>query len=748
MGVFSRETMEKKNYIEHEIKVKLMDHILEHNQEYQWFIDYVENNFDLDDITSWSEFNDKFWRLRDVYSNFIKIFNLKQGFLETKADLIDDLQKLAHFFIGKLNWEQVSQAMVTNFGKILSVVIFTTKLENADNNTDNEINFELYHTKNYFQIKKLSFIFEHSHSILNFLSSIQIEGFDFFIENYRDNIDKIEYKCSEEFFDEYGENLCSTEAFNFQFIQKPQTILWQEAELLKMVCHNYEAIETTDEDWSSEKLGRLKEFFNNHDISNFVIETVDYIRNNNIPSSSTLLKHLELLNGTINNEKENQIFRTVSIKIIAKLYEDKLIENINGRNEFREFQKHIHSCKEIFQIENLSSIGMPLSKEQRDILKNEYKKIDDIHSWFELNQYLEKKPGIQALDNEYLCNVANKFKEILQTDNLNENRVDIPSLFYNYMWYLYAVNKKSVNVDKSIVSSEIMITQKVWQDYYFQQEDSKLQTVTQKVGISSEKIKNYDTEILENPLRIAHHCMKSDKKSLIKFLEETSKFPLLHLARRMYITPKFPMQDIGISLERHDVDKMLFEQIDNIVKEQEDRLKNRLSPNKYVAALHEHYRNQVNLLVFLIQNEMIFYRKVKKLSSIKLISYNNNISLAHVTQLFPILEMKIRELAQYHWYLVFKLSDTDFMSYKDPSSILREMIKDVYDETGSFENIPDLLFIYHFMYNSNSLNIRNECIHGRGYLSGGDLRLAFRVTLLSILMLDSRIEIIKQKTEV
>lgn len=51
-----------------------------------------------------------------------------------------------------------------------------------------------------------------------------------------------------------------------------------------------------------------------------------------------------------------------------------------------------------------------------------------------------------------------------------------------------------------------------------------------------------------------------------------------------------------------------------------------------------------------------------------------------------------------------------------------------------------MLFIYHFMYNSNSLNIQNECIHGRDYLSDTNLRLAFRVTLLSILMLDRRIK--------
>ena len=59
----------------------------------------------------------------------------------------------------------------------------------------------------------------------------------------------------------------------------------------------------------------------------------------------------------------------------------------------------------------------------------------------------------------------------------------------------------------------------------------------------------------------------------------------------------------------------------------------------------------------------------------------------------------------------------------------------VLPRVGSFENAPDLLFVYHFMYNGNSLNIRNECIHGRNYSQGGQLRYAFKVTLLSLYMI-------------
>lgn len=82
------------------------------------------------------------------------------------------------------------------------------------------------------------------------------------------------------------------------------------------------------------------------------------------------------------------------------------------------------------------------------------------------------------------------------------------------------------------------------------------------------------------------------------------------------------------------------------------------------------------------------------------------------------------------------------MKYKDSSSVLRELLQEVYTELGSFENVPDLLFVYHYMYNGNSLNIRNECMHGRDYMNGSRLRFAFRLTLLAIYMIMYRIDVI------
>ena len=125
-----------------------------------------------------------------------------------------------------------------------------------------------------------------------------------------------------------------------------------------------------------------------------------------------------------------------------------------------------------------------------------------------------------------------------------------------------------------------------------------------------------------------------------------------------------------------------------------------------------------------------------------LIDYNENIQLAHLTQLFPIIEIIIKKVGKIYNIFPFKEDEKHFMQSKDPSSILRLMLEKAYNETKGFEVVPDLLFIYHYLYNGNSLNIRNECIHGRDYLFGESLEFAFKITLSALYMLIKRLEII------
>ena len=69
--------------------------------------------------------------------------------------------------------------------------------------------------------------------------------------------------------------------------------------------------------------------------------------------------------------------------------------------------------------------------------------------------------------------------------------------------------------------------------------------------------------------------------------------------------------------------------------------------------------------------------------------------------IFFCLEVKIRELVTLFGIFPFKKNIDEFMQYNDPSSLLRELLKIIYDEQHSFENIPDLLYIYNIMYNGS-----------------------------------------------
>ena len=155
-----------------------------------------------------------------------------------------------------------------------------------------------------------------------------------------------------------------------------------------------------------------------------------------------------------------------------------------------------------------------------------------------------------------------------------------------------------------------------------------------------------------------------------------------------------------------------------------------LDEEKYVRCILEQFIMRVDTTVSMLIDESRFYKRVEDCCDI------------HLEKLFPLLEVKIRELAKNEGYFPFKKDVSEFMQYNDPSSVLREIIIDSCEGLHGFDPVADLYFIYNCMYNTNSLNIRNEVIHGRGYLSQNGLHYALRITMICILMVEQRLQII------
>lgn len=123
----------KKNYIEHEVKVKLMDSILNNDGDYQWFLDYIENNFDNDDIDSWENFENRYVSFSKIIDYFSKIQKIEDKELKTDFVLLKDIILISRFKLDLITWSQLSIKVQSNFGKILALALYITKLMSLKN---------------------------------------------------------------------------------------------------------------------------------------------------------------------------------------------------------------------------------------------------------------------------------------------------------------------------------------------------------------------------------------------------------------------------------------------------------------------------------------------------------------------------------------------------------------------------------------------------------------------------------------
>ena len=77
--------------MEHEDKVKFVDGVLAKSQEWQWFIECVEQKFELDDIKNYEEFKEKNIPLREILGKFIRIVEVSDKEWIFTQDVLQDL---------------------------------------------------------------------------------------------------------------------------------------------------------------------------------------------------------------------------------------------------------------------------------------------------------------------------------------------------------------------------------------------------------------------------------------------------------------------------------------------------------------------------------------------------------------------------------------------------------------------------------------------------------------------------------
>ena len=743
-----------KNYLEHETEVKFIDGILSKSQEWQWFINCVETDFELEDVSTYEEFKQKNGYLRRLLGNFLKMLEVSDKELEITKPILLDIYNISRFSIGAATVNETQNNTVTNFGRILLVIVWMTKMENTDNETDYIVDMRFLSQKNLFQaIKMESFITEED-SIIEYLNSISMDGFDEPRKCIIDNLKKVPYDKSDDFFEVYGNNLLSANAFSYQFIKKNGCLTWQEDTLLDMlaVSINKRTISPTYtigktvvpdyKNWTSDLINQLKLFFNNP-IADFVLESMDYVKNGVIPSKSVIDAHCRFLKELIESGNDYETYSSSTYTIIASMFSDGSMNSIDKNGDVLDLIKCIHKVKSITLLLKLKEDHYPISKEQRLIVNQyiaeQYKGIENIDTIFHLKDYLENKDIAKHITQPYYDLIMPKFLKMLD----DPRQQMLPTLFYQAMLFLLEVNQTNQQVDRRIVKKDMIVLQECWQNNIYEEQCKNLQEFRYGTSIKTEDVEKFNGLVLANPILIARNCLLASTDDMIKTMESMSKHAIAYMIKKMVLSPIYPVEGAKVNFDNHEIDTLLKTQVDEIKDKYGYRFLNVLDTDVYVSGLHERYREYASTTVSMFSEVEQLYEIVESLLGIKLIPYEQQIQLGHLTQLFPLLEIQIRKLGKMLGIVPFKEKATEFMKYKDPSSVLREMLEEIYAELGSFENVPDFLFVYHFMYNGNSLNIRNECIHGRNYIEGNQLGYAFKVTLLSLYMIMFRIKVIE-----
>lgn len=739
--------------IENEIKEKLTDGLLNHSDEWQWFISYVESKVDSFSFASFDSFQTVIGSLNLVYSRFIDIIKLSNiKHLEFQQPFVSDVWKLANYYLGLESLSNTKNNLITTSGRFYFLCIWTTKILNFDNNKDYLLNIQPLIYRNVYQIYSMHNSELEWRQILEYGKSIPMNGIEEPINCLEDNIFENNIRSNLNFLGNLYEHVYTINLLNSKLI-KSECKTWQEVcliDMFKISLHHFELVPLYSvgeemvpnyQNWTEDIINKLISYFDNP-ISDFLIYTIAFFLHDKLPIESVVAKHCELLVEHIKANDLNSVIDSTSYLFVSKLLQSNAISQKQKRDYFIEFFKIIHAVSEPEVILKLKNDNFPITKDQNRVLfeytSTKYKEIESVTNICQLMDLVNNPAVIKYIDNEYLLKTNNLFyKFIVNVDNLN-----IPAYFIEFMHFLSEIKRNS-KIDKISIDKLMIQLQKSWTCQYYSKSVSKMQKISYSGSVNKDALNNLNEIFLSNPVILADSCMPVDESKIFKIIKNITDHPLLYQITNLNISPYFPTFRKFVT-KNHDIDQLFNEYLAEVYKKYEIKFLNHVEMNKLLSAVYENYAISTRITVAAFDKVNGLYASIRKFVSKELLPFNsmNDLNLSYVTQLFPILEIKIEELAILFGYFPFRINDSHFMEHKSANTLISSMIKYVYDRQNSFKNIPDLLFVYNTMYNVNSFNIRNDCIHGRNYLDGYELRFAFIVTLFSLYIIIFRIETI------
>lgn len=754
-----------KNYLEHETEVKFYDYLLSQETDWQWFIDTVESDFEgFDDyLSNWADFLSAYKNVVDIYGYFVRvncIGDIKVNFCKTWTK---ELFICSLMFNGKITFENAWKQLNCIFSKMFAISVFTAKLINSANTTNYIANLTVFTQHNVYKLYNLNDIALNEDLIKDCLHEIKFDQIEKIIKCFENNLSSVEALPDIELIIQHKHELLNVNAFKYQRIIIPDDVSWEHRYLFDMLnvkitkdeilpMSNFDGVSYPNiKLWTKQLLNDLNSYFRN-DIASFVIETIRFVLYNIEPSEKTISYHFELVNNFLKSQVSDVHFYLLNVSsliVINKLRSNKMINQPIREKYMKDFSLEMgkfSNPQTIYWLQQNESIttrqqNKALSDYNIDLSKKIYD-VRDITGFFE---FCKNKHIVKGLHNEQLEESVNVFNSLI----LKIDSALLASLFLEYMRFLLSVTQNNIDVNKPRVKAIMIQLQIIWQQEYYNKCIKSMHTIGYKNEISKSQIATITKTFLTDTFLVAKLCMPTDENHILDSLIISSENPLHMLCNNVNITKTYP-QYPDMIFENHDVDQAFLKIIEKLQKDKGYKLLNYVEPKKAIEDLYNMYESNTQLYMAFFSDVQTLYDKLKnEMPEYNLMDFDGaNLFPAHLLQLFPILENKIREFGVFFNIVPFKENLNEFLHMKDASSVLQQILMGIYSETGSFDGLEDFFFVYQSMYNGNNLNIRNEACHGRDYLEGSRLLFAFKVTLFCLNLILNRINSIKNKTQI
>lgn len=227
------------NFLSHPDKVKYIDGLIAHSQEWQWFIDLLIVTFDVHEITSWSEYEATSQSARNVFEYFVKILQISKKNWSFSQNLFSEIWEIARYYIGIQTLDECATKIKSSFSQLFLFCIWLTKIENSCQENANYLyNTHILNQKNYFQLINLDPYLVNKEDLLAYAEKINVSGLDVPLQCLKDNLASKEYRVNDDFLNTIQENILNYRTLSFQNITIDPYSAWQEIYLTDMLKVN------------------------------------------------------------------------------------------------------------------------------------------------------------------------------------------------------------------------------------------------------------------------------------------------------------------------------------------------------------------------------------------------------------------------------------------------------------------------------------------------------------------------------